>query len=45
MSDAYDIFDAWLADGHVMTDFLQIMVDVYKASGLIKSDEADTEKN
>lgn len=45
MSDAYDIFDAWLADGHVMTDFLQIMVDVYKVSGLIKSDEADTEKN
>ena len=45
MADAYDIFDNYLADGHVMTDFLQVMVDVYKVSGLIKSGEADTEKN
>lgn len=38
LADAYDIFDAWLADGHIMTDFLAVIVDIYKVSGLIKTD-------
>lgn len=33
---AYDIFDEWLASGHVMTDFVQVILDIYDASGLIK---------
>lgn len=46
LNDAYDIFDEYLADGHTMTDFLPTMIDIYKASGLIKSDEGGvTEKN
>lgn len=44
LNDAYDIFDAYLADGHTMTDFIQVIVDIYKTSGLIKIEEA-TEKN
>lgn len=44
LNDAYDIFDAYLADGHTMTDFIQVIVDIYKTSGLIKTEEA-TEKN
>lgn len=40
INDAYDIFDNWLSDGHTMTDFLPIIVDIYKVSGLIK-DEAE----
>ena len=36
LNDAYDIFDAWLEDGHTITDFLAIIVEVYKVSGLIK---------
>ena len=44
LTDAYDIFDAYLADGHVMTDFIPVIIDVYKVSGLIK-DEEETEKN
>lgn len=40
LEDAYDIYDAWLADGHTMTDFLPVIVDVYRVSGLI-----GTEKN
>lgn len=33
--DAYAIFDAWLDDGHITTDFIPIIVEVYRASGLI----------
>jgi hypothetical protein len=39
LNDSYDIFDTWLADGHTMTDFLQVIVDLYKVSGLIKQEE------
>lgn len=35
---AYDIFDKYLADGHTMTDFLPVIVEVFKVSGLIKQD-------
>lgn len=42
LENAYDIFDEWLADGHVMTDFIPVIIDIYKASGLIK---ATVEKN
>ena len=44
LNDAYDIFDAYLADGHTMTDFIQVIVDIYKTSGLIKAEEPE-EKN
>ena len=43
VSDAYDIFDEWLADGHAMTDFIPVILDIYKHSGLINKE--DTEKN
>ena len=45
MSDAYDIFDEYLADGNSATDFISVIVDVYKASGLIKEDKGGNEKN
>lgn len=40
LDDAYDIFDSWLDDGHVMTDFIAIIIDIYKASGIIKTEAA-----
>ena len=43
LNDAYDIFDEWLADGNSATDFIQILLEIYKVSGLIKMEE--TEKN
>lgn len=46
--DAYDIFDAWLNDGHVMTDFIPVIVDIFKASGFMKNENRnieDEEKN
>lgn len=38
INDAYDIFDEYLAEGHAMTDFLPVIIEVYKVSGLIKTD-------
>ena len=46
MSDAYDIYDAYLADGNTAIEFVQVMLEIYKVSGLIpKNVEVDTEKN
>jgi hypothetical protein len=39
MDKAYDIFDAYLADGHAMTEFVPVIVEIYKASGLMKTNE------
>lgn len=44
LNDSYDIFDAWLHDGHSATDFIPIMVEIFKSSGLISRD-GDNEKN
>lgn len=43
LNDAYDIFDTYLDDGNSATDFIQVILDVYKVSGLIKSEA--NEKN
>lgn len=40
LNDAYDIFDAYLADGHIMTDFFNVVIDVYKVSGIIEAEGA-----
>lgn len=47
MDDAYDIFDDYLADGHTMTDFLPVIIALYRASGLIADErsEGGAEKN
>ena len=44
LNDAYGIFDDYLADGNSATDFIAIILEIYKVSGLIKTDEVD-EKN
>ena len=44
LEDTYNIFDAYLEDGHSATDFLSVVIDVYKVSGIIKADKV-TEKN
>lgn len=45
LNDAYDIFDKYLADGNNATDFLAVIIDIYKVSGLIQNDKEETEKN
>lgn len=46
LDDAYSIFDTWLADGHTITDFIAVIIEIYKVSGVIRSDSnTGTEKN
>jgi hypothetical protein len=45
LDDACDIFDAYLLDGNSMTDFIAVIVELYKASGLIPDKEGQIEKN
>ena len=41
LADAYDIFDAYLNDGHQITDFVFVILEVYKVSGIIKADAVE----
>lgn len=45
LDDAYDIFDNYLADGNTMTDFIPVVLDLYRVSGLIRKTENGEEKN
>lgn len=48
-NDAMDIFDNFLADGNQPTDFIKVILGIYRASGIIGADEnsneGDEEKN
>lgn len=44
LNDAYDIFDDYLADGHSSVDFIPVILDIYKASGLIPKENKETEE-
>lgn len=42
INDAYDIFDSYIEDGNSTTDFVNVILEIYKASGIIpNSKEAD----
>ena len=43
IDDAYTIFDRYLEDGHSVTDFINVIVEIYKVSGIIN--EQLVEKN
>lgn len=38
LNNAMSIFDAWLEEGHTPTDFIQVIIGIYKASGIIPAD-------
>ena len=42
LEKTFEIFDEWLADGHAATEFINIILEIYKVSGLLKG---STEKN
>lgn len=44
LNDAYEVFENWLEDGHTITDFIPVIIELYKVSGIIQNDKA-TEKN
>ena len=45
LDKAYDIFDEYIEDGHNATEFIPVILEIYKASGVIKNDKADDGKN
>jgi hypothetical protein len=44
LNDAYDIFDDYLADGHSSVDFIPVIMEIYRASGLIPKENKETEE-
>lgn len=36
-NDAFDIFDSWIEDGHSTVDFVTIILEIYKTSGIVPS--------
>ena len=44
LNDAYDIFDKYL-ENHSTVDFVPVILEIYKASGIIPKDKAEEEKN
>ena len=43
----YEIYDAFIEEGHSMTDLIPVIIDVFKVSGLLPEDteEVEEEKN
>lgn len=37
--DTYTIFENWLAEGHVVTDFVNELLGIFRVSGIIRSEE------
>lgn len=42
LDNTFDIFEEWLEEGNTITDFLPVIVDLYRVSGIIKQ---ENEKN
>lgn len=38
LDKAYEIFDAYLEDGHTSVDFIKVIMEIYKSSGLVPND-------
>ena len=47
LNDAFDIFDQYIDEGHSVTDFIPVILEIYKVSGIIKdgSGAEGAEKN
>lgn len=45
LDKAYDVFEEWIEDGHTMTDFILVILDIYRCSGIIKDGAQGELKN
>ena len=45
LEKAYDIFDSYIEDGNTPIDFIKVIIELYKVSGILKLDEEVTAKN
>ena len=41
LNEAYEIFDDYLAEGKATTDFIPVILDIYKTSGIIPKDSKE----
>lgn len=45
MNDAYDIFDEYVAGGNSSVDFIPVILEIYKASGIVPKNGEGEGKN
>ena len=45
LDKSYTIFEEWLDNGHQVTDFIPVIIGVYRASGIMKPEEAPDEED
>lgn len=45
LDKAYDIFDEYIEDGNTAVDFVKVIMEIYKASGIVPREAGDSEKN
>lgn len=41
LNDAFDIFDAYIEDGHSTMEFIKVIMELYQASGLVPKNEEE----
>ena len=41
IDNTYDVFDEWLDDGHIIAEFINIIVDIYRQAGLIQKEKSE----
>lgn len=39
LNKTYDLFDEWLAAGNIASDFISVILELYKLAGLIKNEK------
>lgn len=45
LNDAYDIFDQYIDEGHSVTDFIPVILEIYKVSGIIREGASAGDEN
>ena len=43
LDDAYDIFDAYIADGHTVWDLIPVLINVFIEAGFLPKEPGDAE--
>lgn len=41
LNDAFDIFDAYIEEGHSTMEFIKVIMELYQASGLVPKNEEE----
>lgn len=45
LDDSYKIFEDYLSAGNQVTDFIPVIIGIYRASGIMKAEEAPEEED